>query len=79
MLRRLGSTSFFPTAILFDRVAGRDRRAKSDAVFLHQFEDFRCAVIAVLDRVDPGQNRAAHSFRGRGVRGDRAARRRARP
>ena len=65
---RLGSTSFFPTAILFDRIAGRNRWAKRYAAFLHQFENFRRAIIAVLDRINAGENRAAHSLRGSGVR-----------
>ena len=67
MSSRLGSSSFLPAAILFDRVAGRDRRAKSDATFLHEFEDFRRAFVAVFDRIDACENRAPHSFRGCGV------------
>jgi hypothetical protein len=36
-------------------------------MFLHQFEDFRRAFVAVLDRVDACENRSAHPFCARGV------------
>ena len=69
---RFGIDPFLPSAILQDRILGGNRWTKGDLVFFHQAEDFRRAFIAMLDRVDTTENRAAHSF-GRGrVGGNRA-------
>ena len=70
--RRLRIDAFFPAVITRDRIAGRDGRTKRDAFLFHQTKHFRRAFIAVLDRFDAGIDRAAHSFRGRGVRSGRS-------
>src|SRR5450432_1453426 len=71
---RLGIDASLPTAILRDRVADRDRWAKRDTMFFHQLENFRGAFVAMLDRVDASQDRAAHPFGRRRVRRDETTR-----
>src|SRR5687767_15515007 len=55
--------SAVPAAVTCDRIGGGERRAQSDSPLAHQPEDFGGAGIAVLDRVDARQDRAAHGFR----------------
>ena len=57
---RLGIHTLLPAAILRRRVAGRERRAQGDAVFLHQLKDLRRAAVAVLDGLDAAEDRAPH-------------------
>jgi hypothetical protein len=42
--------------------------------FGHEREHFRSPVVAMLDGIDPGQNRPAHPLRGRGMGGHQPAR-----
>jgi hypothetical protein len=69
--RRFGAVSLLPPRVLRYRIAGGQRRAERDVVFLHQGEHFWRSGIAVLDRLDSRQHRAAHPLGGGGVRDDR--------
>ena len=49
------------------------RRTQRDAAVVHHLEHFGGAAVAVLDRVDAGEDRAAHAFGGGRVRGGEPA------
>src|SRR5574337_1162906 len=66
--RRRGWVTRFPALeIVGDRVDGLQRGQVGHVVFFYFFVHFRGAAPAMLDRVDAGQDRAAHAFGGAGM------------
>ena len=66
--RRFRCTALFPSTVLQHRITGRHGRHQHHAALLHQLEDFGRAIIAMVDGLHAGENRAAHAFRRRRVR-----------